>query len=125
MRMAWIYYVKYPHRSEKVQKRLHTFSLGAQSLGLAGFRKFSALCAYYDRWLIDTVLVKGTWRVLQRFGSWCWFCDRGLIDTVIVNGTAVWVHMLAVMTRRLQTGYVYHYALWMTMGLLVLLCGVQ
>ena len=53
-------------------------------------------------------------RIASRFG------DAGLIDG-IVNGTAWLVNRFALLVRRLQTGYLYHYAFAMILGLIVLL----
>ena len=45
--------------------------------------------------------------------------DRGLIDGVLVNGSAKLVASIAAVSRKLQTGYIYHYAFAMIIGLLV------
>ena len=42
-------------------------------------------------------------------------------DGVIVNGSARLVSMIAAVTRTLQTGYVYHYAFTMIIGVFVLM----
>jgi NADH-quinone oxidoreductase subunit L len=47
--------------------------------------------------------------------------DGGLIDGVAVNGTAGAVGLLAGMVRKLQSGYLYHYAFAMILGLVALL----
>ncbi|MBU0498807.1 MAG: NADH-quinone oxidoreductase subunit L [Gammaproteobacteria bacterium] len=47
--------------------------------------------------------------------------DRFLIDGLIVNGSAKVVDTFAHRVRRLQTGYLYHYAIAMILGLLLLL----
>ncbi|WP_253477065.1 NADH-quinone oxidoreductase subunit L [Natronocella acetinitrilica] len=47
--------------------------------------------------------------------------DAGLIDGVLVNGTANGIGRFAAVLRRTQTGYLYHYAFVMIIGLLVLL----
>ena len=44
--------------------------------------------------------------------------DRGLIDGVLVNGSAKLIGAIAAVTRRLQTGYIYHYAFAMIIGLM-------
>ncbi len=46
--------------------------------------------------------------------------DVTLIDGVLVNGTAKAVGRLAGVLRHLQSGYLYHYAFAMIIGLLVL-----
>ncbi len=47
--------------------------------------------------------------------------DRTLIDGVLVNGTARLVGWSAGLVRHLQSGYVYHYAFTMIIGVFVLL----
>jgi NADH-quinone oxidoreductase subunit L len=44
-----------------------------------------------------------------------------LIDGVAVNGSAKSIGWLASVVRHLQTGYLYHYAFAMILGLAVLL----
>lgn len=47
--------------------------------------------------------------------------DRTLIDGVVVNGSAQSVGRFAAVARVLQSGYLYHYAIVMILGLLGLL----
>jgi NADH-quinone oxidoreductase subunit L len=47
--------------------------------------------------------------------------DRTLIDGIMVNGTARLVGWFAALARRVQTGYVYHYAFTMIIGVFALL----
>ena len=47
--------------------------------------------------------------------------DSGLIDGVAVNGSAGAVGLVAALVRKLQTGYLYHYAFAMILGLVALL----
>jgi NADH-quinone oxidoreductase subunit L len=47
--------------------------------------------------------------------------DRALIDGAVVNGSARMVGQLAGIVRHLQTGFLYHYAIAMIIGLVVLL----
>jgi len=58
---------------------------------------------------------RGASRFLWKFG------DVVLIDGVMVNGTAKLVGRISGVMRRWQTGYVYHYAFWMIIGVSVLL----
>jgi NADH-quinone oxidoreductase subunit L len=44
-----------------------------------------------------------------------------VIDGLLVNGTANSVGRVAGMWRRLQTGYLYHYAFAMVIGLVILI----
>ena len=56
-------------------------------------------------------------------GLWKW-ADAGLIDGLLVNGTAKTVGWLAGVVRHVQSGYLYHYAFAMIVGLLGLLTWV-
>jgi NADH-quinone oxidoreductase subunit L len=47
--------------------------------------------------------------------------DRGLIDGVIINGSARSIDRFAGWVRNIQTGYLFHYAIAMILGLLILL----
>ena len=47
--------------------------------------------------------------------------DRGLIDGVLVNGSAWVIDRVAAVSRHLQSGYLYHYAFAMIVGLIALM----
>ncbi|TFW21239.1 NADH-quinone oxidoreductase subunit L [Massilia arenosa] len=47
--------------------------------------------------------------------------DRGLIDGLVVNGSAKLVGWFSSLTRLLQSGYIYHYAFVMILGVLYFL----
>jgi NADH-quinone oxidoreductase subunit L len=47
--------------------------------------------------------------------------DQTVIDGVLVNGTANLIGRLAYVVRRLQSGYLYHYAFMMILGLIVVI----
>jgi NADH-quinone oxidoreductase subunit L len=71
---------------------------------------------YFFDWFNEQVLARGA----RALGQGLWQQgDRGLIDGVIVNGSAKLVGAIAAVTRRLQTGYIYHYAFAMIIGLMV------
>jgi NADH-quinone oxidoreductase subunit L len=53
-------------------------------------------------------------------GLWKWG-DRTIIDGLMVNGTAKLIGWFAGIARRVQTGYVYHYAFTMIIGVFALL----
>ncbi len=53
-------------------------------------------------------------------GLWTWG-DRTIIDGLMVNGTAKLIGWFAGLARRVQSGYVYHYAFTMIFGLFALL----
>jgi NADH-quinone oxidoreductase subunit L len=49
------------------------------------------------------------------------FADKFLIDGLMVNGSASLVGRLSGVVRRFQTGYIYHYAFTMIVGVFILL----
>jgi NADH:ubiquinone oxidoreductase subunit 5 (subunit L)/multisubunit Na+/H+ antiporter MnhA subunit len=53
-------------------------------------------------------------------GLWTWG-DKTVIDGIMVNGTARLIGWFAGAARRLQTGYIYHYAFTMIFGVFLLL----
>lgn len=65
------------------------------------------------------VLVRGVRGISAFFYRWT---DRKLIDSWVVDGSGRGVSRLSQRLRRLQTGYLYHYAFTMMLGLLGLLC---
>jgi NADH-quinone oxidoreductase subunit L len=53
----------------------------------------------------------------RRLGNGLWTCgDKTIIDGLMVNGTARLIGWFAGVSRRLQTGMVYHYAFAMILG---------
>ncbi len=62
----------------------------------------------------------------QKMGRLFWkVSDAGLIDGAAVNGSVNLVHRGAAVLRRLQTGYLYHYAFVMIVGLILMLSGYR
>jgi NADH-quinone oxidoreductase subunit L len=53
-------------------------------------------------------------------GLWLWG-DKTVIDGIMVNGTARFVGWFAGVARKLQTGYIYHYAFTMIFGVFAML----
>ncbi|MDX1571582.1 MAG: NADH-quinone oxidoreductase subunit L [Xanthomonadales bacterium] len=49
--------------------------------------------------------------------------DQAIIDSTLVNGSAGFVARMAALVRRLQSGYLFHYAFAMILGLIVLIGG--
>ena len=72
---------------------------------------------YYLDWFNENVLARGA-RVL---GSLLWENDKKVIDGTLVNGSWKVVGLISSITRKLQTGYLYHYAFSMILGVFVLL----
>jgi NADH-quinone oxidoreductase subunit L len=73
---------------------------------------------YYLDWINENILARGA-RLLG-MGLWKGG-DQMLIDGGLVNGSWKLVGLLAGSARKLQTGYLYHYALVMILGIFVLL----
>ncbi len=65
-------------------------------------------------------VVVGGVQLLSRF--FYQITDRKIIDTWIVDGSGKNVSWWSQRLRKLQTGYLYHYAFVMMLGLLALLC---
>ena len=73
---------------------------------------------YYFDWFNENVLAgatRGLGRLLWGVG------DRTVIDGAIVNGSARGVAALSAIVRRVQSGYLYHYAFAMVIGLAALI----
>ncbi|MDO9002689.1 MAG: NADH-quinone oxidoreductase subunit L [Aquabacterium sp.] len=73
---------------------------------------------YYLDWFNENVLSAGA-RLLGR-GLWK-IGDEALIDGVAVNGSAKLVGLISSLVRLFQTGYLYHYALVMILGVFALM----
>jgi NADH-quinone oxidoreductase subunit L len=73
---------------------------------------------YYMDWFNENVLARGA----RGLGTVFWKGgDQGVIETGFVNGSWKLVGWVSGVVRRLQTGYIYHYALVMLLGVFVLL----
>ncbi len=73
---------------------------------------------YYMDWINENILARGA----RALGTSLWKGgDQTVIDGFFVNGSWKLVARLAGVVRRLQTGYLYHYALAMAAGVLLLM----
>jgi NADH-quinone oxidoreductase subunit L len=73
---------------------------------------------YYMDWFNENVLARGA----RALGVGLWKRgDEAVIDGALVNGSWKVVGRVAGVVRRLQSGYLYHYALAMIVGILVLM----
>ncbi len=73
---------------------------------------------YYFDWFNENVVAAGA----RGFGRGLWKRgDEAAIDGFLVNGTANMVGVLSAVVRRMQSGYLYHYAFAMIIGLAALL----
>ena len=73
---------------------------------------------YYLDWFNENVLARGT----RALGMGLWKGgDQKLIDGALVNGSWKVVGWISSIVRRLQSGYIYHYAFGMIIGVFVLM----
>ncbi len=122
---------------------LHGFGQVPFLLALAGFALASVLYLWKTEWParmrtspvgafltrildnkygMDDLWIKGFAGGGVALGKAAWkYIDAGLIDGVIVNGSAWIVDRVAGLVRHIQSGYLYHYAFAMILGLIVLL----
>ena len=73
---------------------------------------------YFLDWINENIIAAGA-RLIGR-GFWK-IGDVGLIDGLIVNGSAKLVGLIGSIVRLFQTGYLYHYALVMILGVFALM----
>jgi len=73
---------------------------------------------YYMDWINENILARGA----RALGTGLWRGgDQALIDGAVVNGSWKIVGWVSSVARRLQSGYLYHYALVMILGVFVLM----
>ena len=73
---------------------------------------------YYMDWINENVLARGA----RAIGTGLWKGgDQALIDGAVVNGSWKIVGWVSSVVRRLQSGYLYQYALVMILGIFVLM----
>jgi NADH-quinone oxidoreductase subunit L len=73
---------------------------------------------YYMDWFNENVLARGA----RGLGVGLWKGgDQALIDGAVVNGSWRLVGWFSAVVRRLQSGFIYHYALAMIIGIFVLM----
>jgi NADH-quinone oxidoreductase subunit L len=102
---AWFLYLKRPDIPHKIRE------------------SFSGVYDLLDRkYYFDDLYIKGFAAGGRRIGQFLWTKgDELVIDGILVNGTANTVGRLAGVLRQLQTGYLYHYAFAMFIGVTVIL----
>lgn len=101
---AWYFYLKRPELPALCAKRfklLYTILIHKY-----GFDDF-------NNW----VFVRGG----QKTAKLMYKGDANIIDGFFVNGTGRFIEWFSATSRRMQTGYIYHYAFVMVLGLIVLL----
>ncbi|WP_348945754.1 NADH-quinone oxidoreductase subunit L [Chitinibacter sp. FCG-7] len=75
-----------------------------------------------EKYYMDHLYINGFAAGGRALGTVLWKVgDTLLIDGLVVNGTAKLVGLFSNLTRRIQSGYIYHYAFAMILGALLLL----
>ena len=105
---AWVCYIKKPQLPEKISNQ---FAIIYKVL----------VNKYYFDHFYEKVIAKNT----AKLGSVFWnFGDIKIIDDYLVNGTAIRIQKLSTISRKIQSGYIYHYALMMVIGLSLFLAWI-
>jgi NADH-quinone oxidoreductase subunit L len=103
--VAWLCYIKLPDLPGKIASKLSL--IHKLLLNKYGFDDFNQI-----------VFARGA----REIGQLLWkIGDVKIIDGLFVNGTARSVGFISGIVRNIQTGYLYHYAFAIIIGLLVLL----
>jgi NADH-quinone oxidoreductase subunit L len=103
--LAWFLYIVRPDLPAKVKKALGVIPTILERK--YGFDDFN-----------DWFFAGGARKVGT--GLWAWG-DKTFIDGIMVNGTARLVGWFATVARKVQTGYIYHYAFTMIFGVFAFL----
>lgn len=102
---AYYFYIVNPTLPASIQKRVEPLYVLLEN-------------KYYFDWFNENVLSRGA----RGIGSVLWkWGDQFLIDGAIVNGSWKLVGWVSGIVRRVQSGYLYHYALAMILGVFVLM----
>ncbi|KJK23665.1 NADH:ubiquinone oxidoreductase subunit L [Burkholderiaceae bacterium 16] len=103
--LSWFFYMKRPDIPAAIKQRF------------SGLYKLLDNKYYMDA-INEAVFARGA----RLLGTGLWKGgDQGLIDGLVVNGSARVVAWFASVSRYLQSGYIYHYAFAMILGMLILL----
>jgi len=102
---AWFLYLKRPDLPGRFRERFALFYKVLDN-------------KYYFDWFNEIVISKN----IRLLASLFWrIGDEVLIDGIVVNGTAQTIRLFSRLIRTLQSGYLYHYAFAMIIGLAVIL----
>jgi NADH-quinone oxidoreductase subunit L len=102
---AWYIYMQHPEIAANVKERFAPlYTILDRKYGFDDFNQ--------------VFFAEGSCGLGQRLWK---YGDAGLIDGILVNGTAKLIGWFAALIRHLQSGYLYHYAFAMIIGLLGLL----
>jgi NADH-quinone oxidoreductase subunit L len=103
--LAWLLYLRYPDVPEQIRANLsHVYTVLAKK--------------YYFDEVYSFLFAGGAVRVGTALWRWG---DVHVIDGILVNGTARAIGWFSTVARQVQTGYVYHYAFAMILGLFLLI----
>lgn len=102
---AWLFTLARPQLAEKLKLHFNVFY--KILINKYGFDEFN-----------QRVFVQGTRRLGDFFYK---FTDLKMIDGIFVNGSGELIRWFARVGRGIQTGYLYHYALAMMLGLVIML----
>jgi NADH-quinone oxidoreductase subunit L len=103
--LSWFFYLRRPDIPAAIQRR---FSFLYRLLDNK----------YYLDWFNENVLTRGA----RLLGTGLWRGgDVGIIDNILIDGTAKTLGGVAILSRRLQSGYLYWYALVMIIGVIGLM----
>ncbi|MBV1693477.1 MAG: NADH-quinone oxidoreductase subunit L, partial [Hyphomicrobiales bacterium] len=106
--LAYLYYIAAP------------WLPGATARAFAPLYRFLLNKWYFDE-LYDLIFV----RPAQAIGRFLWKGGDGAVIDGTIDGTAGMVQAITRRAVRLQTGYVYHYAFWMLIGLAAILTFIM
>jgi NADH-quinone oxidoreductase subunit L len=102
---AWYFYILKPDLPPVVKSRFGLFAkILENKYGFDAFNDFFFAGG-------ARTLGRGLWKA----------GDVWLIDGLFVNGTAKLVGLASIMIRQIQTGYIYHYAFAMIIGIFLLI----
>lgn len=103
--LAWYMYLKNPALPAAIQKRVQPLHTLLEN-------------KYYMDWINENIIARAT----RGLGIGLWKGgDQGVIEGVFVNGSARAVGWFAGVVRWVQSGYIYHYAFAMLVGVVVLM----
>ncbi len=103
--LAWYLYLRRPDLAQALKLRFSTLHRVLEN-------------KYYLDHVNEVVFSNGA----RRLGRALWRVgDQTLIDGLAVNGSAQLVAWIALVSRRLQSGYIYHYAFAMLAGVAIVL----
>jgi NADH-quinone oxidoreductase subunit L len=103
--LAWFFYMKKPEIPAAIQKRFQPVYTLLEN-------------KYYMDWINENIIAPAA----RAVGTGLWKGgDQGVIEGVFVNGSARAVAWFAGVIRWVQSGYIYHYAFAMLVGVIVLM----